>query len=76
MGEAMSTPTCPICGTKFPGDPCKKCEAPAGLEKGDVQSYKRMKLIDSGKSKKQVKIAMKARAATKTQKQRKHGRPV
>jgi rRNA maturation endonuclease Nob1 len=19
------TPTCPACGTKFPGDPCKKC---------------------------------------------------
>ena len=21
----MTTPTCPACGTKFPGDPCKKC---------------------------------------------------
>lgn len=26
----METPTCPNCGTKFPGDPCKKCSMTAG----------------------------------------------
>lgn len=71
----MGTPTCPVCGTKFPGDPCKKCNAPAGLEKTDVQEYKRMALIDKGLSKKQVKAAMRSRHASKTKRRRKHGVP-
>lgn len=25
MASTVVTPRCPSCGTKFPGDPCKKC---------------------------------------------------
>lgn len=55
----MSTPTCPICGTKFPGDPCKKCEAPAGLEKRDVDGYRiAMMVMKDGVSVKAAKRQM------------------
>lgn len=29
------TPTCPDCGTKFPGDPCKKCKKGAAEAASD-----------------------------------------
>ncbi len=36
----MKTPTCPGCGTKFPGDPCKKCGL--GFEEAAATKAKRM----------------------------------
>ena len=75
LKDSSSTPTCQVCGTKFPGNPCKKCKAPAGLEKKDVPAFKRMTLHDQGLSKNQVKKQMKLRQGTKTQKRRKHGMP-
>lgn len=72
----MTTPTCLVCGTKFPGDPCKQCNAPAGLEGGDVQAYKRMQLYEQGMSKREVKAAMRPRKGSTTKRQRKHGRHV
>jgi hypothetical protein len=78
----MTTPVCIVCGAKFPGDPCKKCNAPAGLGEEDVQSYKLMLVLDKkealkeqGMSKTQVKAAMHLRRGSKTKRRRAHGKP-